>query len=68
MFNFAIDGKLRACDLVRIKEEDVAPHGVTLDRVTVRQQKTWQAVRFEMTDQTRQSIDDYIRVACKEAE
>jgi integrase len=65
MFNFAIDSKLRACDLVRIKVEDVAPHGVTLDRVTVRQKKTGQPVRFEMTDQTRQSIDDYITVACK---
>jgi integrase len=65
MFNFAIDSKLRACDLVRIKVEDVAPHGVTLDRVTVRQKKTGQPVRFEMTDLTRQSIDDYIRVACK---
>jgi integrase len=65
MFNFAIDSKLRACDIVRIRVEDVAPHGVTLDRVAVRQKKTGQPVRFEMTDQTRQSIDEYMRATGK---
>jgi integrase len=65
MFNFAIDSKLRACDLVRIKVEDVSPHGRALDRVTVRQKKTGHPVRFEMTEQTRQSIDEYIQVAGK---
>src|SRR5215471_14956020 len=57
MFNFAIDSKLRGCDVVRITVEDVAPHGRALDRVTVRQKKTSQPVRFEMTEQSRQSID-----------
>ncbi len=66
MFNFAIDSKLRACDVVRIKVQDVAPHGLALDRVTVRQKKTGQPVRFEMTDQTRQSIDEYIKVGRKQ--
>jgi integrase len=65
MFNFAIDSKLRGCDVVRITVEDVAPHGRALDRVTVRQKKTGQPVRFELTDQTRQSIDEYIRVTGK---
>src|SRR5215472_9505820 len=65
MFNFAIDSKLRACDVVRAKVEDVAPHGRALDRVTVRQKKTGQPVRFELTDQSRQSIDEYIRVTGK---
>ena len=27
LFNLAIDSKLRGCDLVRLKVEDVAPHG-----------------------------------------
>jgi hypothetical protein len=40
MFNLAIDSKLRACDVVRIKVEDVSPHGRALNRVTVRQKKT----------------------------
>jgi integrase len=65
MFNLAIDSKLRGCDVVALKVEDVAPSGYTLDRATVRQKKTGQAVRFEMTEQTRQSVDDYIRAAGK---
>jgi integrase len=65
MFNFAIDSKLRACDVVRIKVDDVSPHGRALNRVTVRQKKTGQPVTFELTDQTRQSIDEYVRVIGK---
>jgi integrase len=65
MFNLAIDSKLRGCDVVALKVEDVAPGGYTLDRATVRQKKTGQPVRFEMTEQTRQSVDDYIRAAGK---
>jgi hypothetical protein len=40
MFNLAIDSKLRGCDVVSLKVEDVAPHGMTVDRATVRQRKT----------------------------
>jgi integrase len=65
MFNLAIDSKLRGCDVVAIKVKDVAPHGYTADRATVRQKKTGRPVRFEMTEQTRQAIDDYIRLAGK---
>jgi integrase len=65
MFNLAIDSKLRGCDVVALKVEDVAPSGYTLDRATVRQKKTGHPVRFEMTEQTRQSVDDYIRAAGK---
>ena len=67
MFNLAIDSKLRGCDVVALKVEDVAPSGCTLDRATVRQKKTGQPVRFEMTEQTRQSVDDYIRAAGKKS-
>jgi len=65
MFNLAIDSKLRGCDVVTLKVEDVAPGGYALDRATVRQKKTGQPVRFEMTEQTRQSVDDYIHAAGK---
>jgi integrase len=65
MFNLAIDSKLRGCDVVAIKVEDVAPHGYAVDRATVRQRKTGRPVRFELTEQTRQAIDAYIRVANK---
>ena len=61
MFNLAIDSKLRGCDVVGLKVEDVAPHGHAVDRATVRQRKTGQPVRFEMTEQTREAIDNYLR-------
>jgi integrase len=37
-----------------------APNGYTLDRATVRQKKTGRPVRFELTEQTRQAIDEYL--------
>ena len=39
LFNLAIDSKLRGCDLVSLKVEDVAPHGYAIDRATIRQGK-----------------------------
>src|SRR3954470_18251926 len=65
MFNLAIDSKLRGCDVVALKVEDVAPNGYAVDRATVRQRRTGQPVRFELTEQTRQAIDDYVRVCGK---
>src|ERR1700757_4736979 len=61
MFNVAIDSKLRGCDVVALKVEDIAPNGYTVDRATVRQKKTGEAVRFELTEQTRQAVDEYMR-------
>jgi integrase len=63
MFNLAIDSKLRGCDVVALKVEDIAPHGHAMERATVRQKKTGVPVRFEVTEQTRQAVDDYIRAA-----
>jgi integrase len=63
MFNLAIDSKLRGCDVVALKVEDIAPHGYAIERSTVRRKKTGQPVRFEVTEQTRQAVDDYIRAA-----
>src|ERR1700726_2451073 len=65
MFNLAIDSKLRACDVVALKVEDVAPSGYAADRATIRQRKTGQPVRFELTEQTRQAVDEYLRAANK---
>jgi integrase len=61
LFNLAIDSKLRGCDVVALKAEDVAPAGYATDRAIVRQRKTGRPVKFELTDQTRQSIDDYLK-------
>jgi integrase len=65
LFNLAIDSKLRGCDLVSLKVEDVAPHGYAIDRATVRQSKTGRPVRFEITEQTRQAIDEHLAVSRK---
>jgi integrase len=65
LFNLAIDSKLRGCDVVALKVEDVAPNGYCVDRATVRQRKTGRPVRFELTEQTRQAVDDYIKTASK---
>jgi integrase len=65
MFNLAIDSKLRGCDLVALKVEDVAPNGYTIDRATVRQRKTGRPVRFELTDQAREAIDEFLKSANK---
>ena len=61
MFNLAIDSKLRGCDVVTLRVEDIAPHGTVLDRATVRQRKTGDPVRFELTEQTREAIDAYMK-------
>jgi integrase len=65
MFNLAIDSKLRGCDVVAIRVEDVAASGYAADRATVRQKKTGRPVRFELSEQTRQAIDDYLKAANK---
>lgn len=61
LFNLAIDSKMRGCDVVALRISDVAPAGHAVDRATVRQRKTGHPVRFELTNQTRQSVDDYLR-------
>jgi integrase len=65
MFNLAIDSKLRGCDVVALKVEEVASNGYTIDRATVRQRKTGRPVKFELTDQTREAVDDYLRAEGK---
>jgi integrase len=65
LFNLAIDSKLRGCDVVAIKVEDIAPNGYALARATVRQRKTGRPVRFELTEQTRQALDDYLKATGK---
>jgi integrase len=63
LFNLAIDSKLRGCDLVALRVDDVAPNGYAVDRATVRQRKTGRPVRFELTEVTRQALDDYLRAS-----
>ena len=48
MFNLAIDSKLRGCDLVRLRIDDVFAGGGVRDRATVIQKKTGRRVQFEI--------------------
>jgi len=65
LFNLAIDSKLRGCDLVAIRVDDIAPNGYAIERASVRQRKTGRPVWFELTEQTRQTIDEYLTAAGK---
>lgn len=66
LFNLAIDSKLRGCDVVAVRVDDVAPSGYAMDRAIIRQRKTGRPVRFELTDQTRMAIDECLRLTgCK---
>ena len=67
LFSLAIDSRLRGCDLVSLRVEDVVLHGYAIERATVRQKKTSRPVRFELTEQTRQAIDDYLAANSQEA-
>src|SRR6201988_1256111 len=58
MFNLAIDSKLRGCDLVRLKIDDVSAGGRVRDRATVIQKKTGRPVQFEITEQTRVAVGE----------
>jgi integrase len=60
LFNLAIDSKLRACDLVKLKVRDVC-HGQTVaSRTIVMQQKTQRPVQFEITEPTREAVGAWI--------
>ena len=63
LFNLAIDSKLRSCDLVKIRIRDVALGATVSRRAMVIQQKTGQPVQFEITEQTRNSISNWINYA-----
>ena len=57
LFNLAIDSKLRASDLVRLKTADVCSGTLVRDRGIVTQLKTGRPVQFEITEVTRQSVE-----------
>ena len=59
LFNLAIDSKLRG-DLVRLKLEDIYAAGRVRERGTVIQRKTGRRVQFEITEQTRAAVEDWL--------
>lgn len=63
LFNLAIDSKLRGCDLLALKVGDISQGSSILPQAVVMQQKTRRPVQFEITEQTRASLADWIRKA-----
>ena len=60
LFNLAIDSKLRGCDLVQLRVNEVCVGRQVRDRTTVIQRKTGRPVQFEITEQTRAAIRDWL--------
>ena len=63
LFNLAIDSKLRGCDLVTLRLNDVAQSNRVSSRAIIMQQKTHRPVQFEITEQTRNSLEAWISQA-----
>ena len=63
LFNLAIDSKLRGCDLIKLRVTDISHGGYISARALVMQQKTHRPVQFEITEQTRTSLSDWIKQA-----
>jgi len=60
LFNLALDSKLRACDLVALRVDDVALNGRVRSRATIMQRKTGRPVQFEITEQTREAVGRWL--------
>ncbi len=52
--------KLRGCDLVALRVDDVLLSGRVRPRTTVIQKKTGRPVQFEITEQTRETVMQWI--------
>jgi site-specific recombinase XerC len=71
LFDFAIDSKLRGCDVVRVRIGDIVSGGRVRDRAIIVQQKTKRPFQFELMDTARKTmrawlerrrgtLDDYV--------
>ncbi len=60
MFNLAIDSKLRACDLVKLRVSDICHGDRVAPRAIVMQQKTKLPAQFEITEATRESVGSWL--------
>jgi integrase len=65
MFNLAIDSKLRASDLVKLKIEEVSVDGKVRDRASVVQKKTAKPVHFEIGSRTRVVLEKWISASSR---
>ncbi|MAY85354.1 MAG: integrase [Pseudooceanicola sp.] len=60
LFNLAIDSKLRGCDLVKLKVSDLVVAERVRERVTIVQSKTNKPVQFEVSENTRDTIAEWV--------
>src|SRR5687768_15575840 len=60
LFDLALDSKLRGCDLVALRVGDVISASGVRSRVMILQRKTGRPVQFEITEQTRRSLETWI--------
>ncbi|MDH4020942.1 MAG: tyrosine-type recombinase/integrase [Xanthomonadales bacterium] len=63
LFNLAIDSKLRACDLVRLRVRDVTLGDQMASQAIVMQTKTKRPVQFEISDQTKSAVSELIKLS-----
>jgi integrase len=61
LFNVAIDSKLRGCDLVSLKVIDLLRDDRIRERVSVVQSKTNKPVQFELAENTREIVTNWIK-------
>ena len=60
LFDIALDSKLRGCDVVALRLADIMSAGALRRRATVIQRKTGRPVQFEITEQARRSLTDWL--------
>ena len=63
MFNLAVDSKLRSCDLVTLRVQDIMHGNRMAARAIIMQQKTQRLVQFEITEQTREAVASWVQHA-----
>lgn len=68
LFDIALDSKLRGCDVVSLRVADIVAAGAVRSRAVVMQQKTGRPVQFEITEQARRSIADWLSLRRGEAD
>jgi len=62
LFDITLDSKLRGCDVVSLRLSDILVSGSVRRRAIVVQQKTNRPVQFEIAEQARRSIMEWLRI------
>jgi integrase len=60
VFNLALESRLRACDLIKLKDRDIAHGSAIQSRAILIQHKAQKPVQFEITQKTKTSLVEWI--------